>query len=556
MKIGSSSYGLPLAARSASARDAFLSALAATFSAASTAAFAAIQAASALMRSAVRSRSSSMASIASARLWSRSCLAASAFSRVACASSRRRASSSIWGRWLSIIASARRSVASRSSINRSRTIVSSLTRASARKPSASWLRSLAASSIAECRAASRRPSSLRAWPIADWIENSASRPLNVMVSPAGQAAFECHHPELRLHEAAALLRHACILHDSVPGLVVAHGVESIDRDAHRETRNCFHLVGLVVSNRQLDRLALGVESVDHDEIGASLEARMLAPEAGLILRAPRDPQHVFLPQQSQQSVQLGHCRTRIRGVAALERGTTAGQDRIGALARLRYPRFPGGGLVGRGQLAGQRFADFDPCSLGCAVTRPNHRVVIETDADDQRRQRPGHPFSVGPPLDPEGCQRAAEAGRRRGVDEAAVLERLDALRDDAVGHLDALALVEGAQPLDQLLLAQVLVEFPLHQPLVVAERVDHVHRQHHVIQRRGGGGAGSCGDCGLGRRHQSGSAFPSATSLAIRRLPSSTASRISTEFLVASWRISPMISVDRSWYEITESTSF
>jgi hypothetical protein len=42
----------------------------------------------------------------------------------------------------------------------------------------------------------------------------------------------------------------------------------------------------------------------------------------------------------------------------------------------------------------------------------------------------------------------------------------------------------------------------------------------------------------------------------MRRLPSSTASRISSEFCVESFLISPTISSERSWKLTTESTSF
>src|SRR3712207_7519175 len=71
---------------------------------------------------------------------------------------------------------------------------------------------------------------------------------------------------------------------------------------------------------------------------------------------------------------------------------------------------------------------------------------------------------------------------------------------------------------------------------------------------------GGIGGHGGASAHQActgaGSALPSATRRAIRRLPSSTASRISAEFLVESWRISVTISSERSWKVITESTSF
>src|SRR5262249_58579788 len=165
------------------------------------------------------------------------------------ASPRRRAAS--WGgrRGPSKLATPRRSVASRWSITRSRTSVSSLMRARARNAAASWPRSLAASSIAERRAVSSRPSSLRARPIPSWIENSASRPLNITFSPARNTAFERGHPKLGLQEPAALLRHTRILHDSILGLIAAHRLEDLHRHADRKTRNGFHLIGLIIAHR-------------------------------------------------------------------------------------------------------------------------------------------------------------------------------------------------------------------------------------------------------------------------------------------------------------------
>jgi hypothetical protein len=47
---------------------------------------------------------------------------------------------------------------------------------------------------------------------------------------------------------------------------------------------------------------------------------MLAIEAGLVLRTPGDPQHVFLPQYGRQLVEIGQRRPCVRGVAAVKRG--------------------------------------------------------------------------------------------------------------------------------------------------------------------------------------------------------------------------------------------
>ena len=68
-----------------------------------------------------------------------------------------------------------------------------------------------------------------------------------------------------------------------------------------------------------------------------------------------------------------------------------------------------------------------------------------------------------PSPDPQPGHERAEARLRRRVGEAAFLERLDALVEDAVGDLEALALVDLAQALLQRLVAHVLAEFLLDQ---------------------------------------------------------------------------------------------
>src|SRR5262245_61870543 len=93
-------------------------------------------------------------------------------------------------------------------------------------------------------------------------------------SPAGDATFEHSHSEIRLEIAAAFCAEPGILHNAVALLVGAHRIERLLRDAHREAGNLFYAVGLVVADRQLNRLALRIDRIDHDEIGTPLEARM------------------------------------------------------------------------------------------------------------------------------------------------------------------------------------------------------------------------------------------------------------------------------------------
>ena len=66
---------------------------------------------------------------------------------------------------------------------------------------------------------------------------------------------------------------------------------------------------------------------------------MLAEKAGLVLRPSGDPKHVFVPKRSRYPVKLGNGHPGIRHVAALERGASPGQDRVGPLAS-RGPGLP------------------------------------------------------------------------------------------------------------------------------------------------------------------------------------------------------------------------
>src|SRR5439155_10212997 len=144
--------------------------------------------------------------------------------------------------------------------------------------------------------------------------------------------------------------------------------------------------------------------------------------------------------------------------------------------------------------------------------------------------------------------------------EAAVLERLDALGQNVVRHLDALIAVDLAQARNQLALATLVVELAANQVLAMAQRVHNVHRDHDVVEllrlarrERGLGHLRLLPGC---RYAAEGSVSAAAISLAMRFLPSSTASRISAEFWVESLRISMMISAERSWKPTTLSTSF
>src|SRR5215469_2096269 len=171
--------------------------------------------------------------------------------------------------------------------------------------------------------------------------------------------------------------------------------------------------------------------------------------------------------------------------------------------------------------------------------RPYDAGIIGSESQAQNGQRNAGPLTDPETLHPEICQPAPQAWLRRRVDEPAFLQSFDALSDNAVRNVEALALVKGAQSRDKLLVASLLVEFSLDKTVAMAKGVYDVHSHHQIVKFSRSRLLFSPGEGLL--CHQSGRALPSATSFAIRRLPSSTASRISAELLVACLRISSMI---------------
>ena len=123
-------------------------------------------------------------------------------------------------------------------------------------------------------------------------------------------------------------------------------------------------------------------------------------------------------------------------------------------------------------------------SLVLALARPidqggmcDPRRAGQTDNGGNQRSDPVA-------IDPEQRQARREARGWRRVDEPAFLQRLHALLQDAIGNLDALVVIDRTQPIDQLGLALVLVELSRDHALLMAQRIDHVHGEHHSVELR------------------------------------------------------------------------
>ena len=106
-----------------------------------------------------------------------------------------------------------------------------------------------------------------------------------------------------------------------------------------------------------------------------------------------------------------------------------------------------------------------------------------TRPDDRKdRQHARENGAVARPVDPHQRERSREPGRWGLIGEALLAQRLDALLQHLIGDLDPLALVNLAQALDERLVGKSLRELLLHDALVVAQRVDDIHRQHQIVE--------------------------------------------------------------------------
>ncbi len=218
----------------------------------------------------------------------------------------------------------------------------------------------------------------------DGGQRIASGEHRLVLLPAGDAAGKDGHLELGLEIAAALLGKLGVLHDAVRRLVAANGVEGRDRNAHRKARHGLRLVGLVVADGKPHRKAALIDRIDDDEIGAALEARMLAEEAGLVFGPPGDQEPIVLPHLRGERIEIGDHLARFSGVAALNRGLSLRVKRIGKLTRIRHLRFGDDRLVERIKVARQDLRKLD-ARVFCRLPGGAHDLILivgEKDRED------------------------------------------------------------------------------------------------------------------------------------------------------------------------------
>ena len=139
--------------------------------------------------------------------------------------------------------------------------------------------------------------------------------------------------------------------------------------------------------------------------------------------------------------------------------------------------------VGVAQCLGQGLGELDADLLLGQPGRPNDHEVVGPGSAGKHQDEDAQALAVGRPSCPHRQQRPFPAGGRRGVDEAALLQGLDAVGQHLVRNVDALFVVDLLEPFDQLGLAPLLVELAAHQVLAVAQGVHHVHGDHEVVER-------------------------------------------------------------------------
>jgi hypothetical protein len=179
--------------------------------------------------------------------------------------------------------------------------------------------------------------------------------------------------------------------------------------------------------------------------------------------------------QAHQARSPGACRgARLRAASPAATARRC-SDRVGSVAAA--------GRLRRRQRLRQRLGDLDLDLRGDA-RRLSGAVDLPADEDEEDAQNDGEQRPEEAAPDPDLRHGRAEARRRRRIGEAALLEGLDALVENPVGDGQPLALVDLAEALLQRLVAHVLAEFLLDETVLVAERVDHVHREHEVVELR------------------------------------------------------------------------
>ena len=131
-------------------------------------------------------------------------------------------------------------------------------------------------------------------------------------------------------------------------------------------------------------------------------------------------------------------------------------------------------------------------------------------------------------MDIQPRQGYPQTGCRRLIGETVLTQRAYTFLQHVLRDLDALRGVELPQPFEELLVTVLGVQLPLHEQGPMPERVNHIHGQHHFVERMFL--SGLCFSHSveslrwLGADHAAagginGSALPSSTRRARRSLP-------------------------------------
>jgi hypothetical protein len=116
------------------------------------------------------------------------------------------------------------------------------------------------------------------------------------------------------------------------------------------------------------------------------------------------------------------------------------------------------------------------------MERAIHESIADPPSQNQNRKSAQNIPSDPAAGDPQSGQGSMKTGLWRRVDKSTFVKRLDTLRQHPVRYIDALPTIDLTKALDKHLLSLCIVQLTLNPIILVAQRIDDVHCQHHVIE--------------------------------------------------------------------------
>ena len=243
--------------------------------------------------------------------------------------------------------------------------------------------------------------------------------------------------------------------------------------------------GLFVENGPRENAAVRRDRLHDQIVIARLQVdRRLAPDAACFARAIDDPQHNSARRSLSSAVMSA---LALRAPSASPRASAALPSDKTCSARF----FAASALASRADLRVVGLKSFwqDVPDLLLRLgfrnfSRTGDGEIMKQDGRQDDGQDPQRDLADPAAVDPGKRKAARKTGFWRLVGEALLSQSLDAFFENVIGNLDPLSLVNLAQPFDQRLVAVAERKLALDEALIVAQRIDDIHRQHEVVELR------------------------------------------------------------------------